>query len=193
MTISLQKGQAISLAKTPALSRVSMGLGWDPARAKGFLGRLSTPKSIDLDASVIVFDAGKTDIGSVWFGQKTGMNGAVRHSGDNLTGDGDDEDDETISVDLAALPAEATHLVFTVNSFRGQTFNEVENASCRLLDQDGRETCRFDLSEKGTHTGVIMAVLSRDGAGWKMRAIGTPFNGRTVRDMIGPAKQLLQE
>ncbi|MEY8800258.1 TerD family protein [Leisingera sp. XS_AS12] len=193
MTISLSKGQALSLSKETGLSKVYMGLGWDAARPQktGFfsrvLGAAAGGGDIDLDASVIVFDANGNELDTVWYRQLNGMGGAIRHSGDNRTGDGDG-DDEVISVDLAALPANAVSLVFTVNSFTGQTFNEVENAECRLVDQNGnKELCKFVLAEKGSHTGVVMAALSRKGGEWSMTAIGEIANGRTVRDLADAA------
>lgn len=191
MTVNLRKGETISLAKNGGggLSAVRMGLGWDPVKKSGsFLGKMfgggGGGDSIDLDASVLVFDGNRRVLDAVWFRQLRGMNGAITHSGDNLTGDGDG-DDETISVDLARLSSEATWLVFTVNSFRGQTFDEVDNAFCRLVDdRSQKEICRHTLAEKGRHTGVVMAKLHRDLSGsWSMTAIGAPAAGRTVEDM----------
>lgn len=190
MTINLSKGQKISLSKEASggLSAVRMGLGWDPVKKGGsLLGRMfggNGGGEIDLDASVLVFDAEDKVIDTVWFRQLTGMSGAITHSGDSLTGEGDG-DDETILIDLSRLPTKASSLVFTVNSFRGQTFNEVENAVCRLVDERGKqEICRYPLAEKGAHSGVVMAKLQREAtAGWVMTAIGAPAAGRTVTDM----------
>jgi tellurium resistance protein TerZ len=194
MTISLTKGQALSLAKTnPGLSRVFMGLGWDAVKKGGFLGGLlgGGKQEIDLDASVIVFDAARNPIETVYFGQLKSRDGSIRHGGDNRTGDGDG-DDEVIHVDLSRLDARAAHLVFTVNSFRGQTFKEVENAVARLVDAtSGKEICSFTLKEQGAHTGVVMASLSKGGDGWTMKAHGTTANGRTVHDLAVAAKNVL--
>lgn len=193
MSISLSKGQTLSLAKNTGLSRVTMGLGWDAAKPKGFFGRLTGGGGgdIDLDASVIVYDNAGRVLDTVWFRQLTGMQGAIRHSGDNRTGDGDG-DDESISVDLSALPANAQALVFTVNSFTGQNFDQVDNAHCRLLDDNARsELCKFTLAEKGSHTGVIMAVLSRKSGAWEMQAIGSAAQGRTVQDMAQAATRFI--
>lgn len=195
MALSLSKGQTLSLAKNTGLSRVTMGLGWDPAKpAGGFLSKMfggGSAGAIDLDASVIVMDRQKQTLDTIWFRKLQGMNGAIHHSGDNRTGEGDG-DDESISIDLSRLPAEAIHLVVTVNSFTGQTFNEVDNAVCRLVDdQKGEELCRFTLSEKGSHTGVIMAVLSRASGAWEMKAIGSVANGRTVQDLSSAAAQVV--
>lgn len=188
MTISLTKGATLSLAKNTGLDKVVMGLGWDAAKPKGLMGRMfggGSGGEIDLDASVLVYDRNGSVVDAVWFRQLKGMNGAIRHSGDNRTGDGDG-DDETISVDLASLPATVESLVFTVNSYTGQTFNAVDNAVCRLVDARGNtELCRYVLSDKGSHTGVIMAVLSRKSGAWEMRAVGEVLSGRTIKDM-GP-------
>lgn len=197
MSISLSKGQKISLEKDRGLSKVFMGCGWDPAQApakKGFLSSIfggGGADEIDLDASVIVLDENKSAIDVVWFQQLKSKDGAIKHSGDNLTGEGDG-DDETIYVDLTALDARAKYLVFTVNSFRGQTFNEVDNAFARLVDDTNQaEICRFTLTEKGQHTGVVMASLEKTGAGWEMTAHGKPANGRTAADMENTAKNIV--
>jgi tellurium resistance protein TerZ len=188
MTINLSKGQTISLAKTDGsagLTKVRMGLGWDAAKKKGgFFGFGGGAADVDLDASVIVFDRDKKMLDAVWFVHLRGMGGAIQHSGDNRTGDGDG-DDESITVDLTALPDTATDLVFTVNSFTGQTFNAVENATCRLVDAKAEtEISRYTLSEKGNHTGVVMARVSRTANGWEMTAIGETTTARTVKDMV---------
>lgn len=197
MSITLKKGQKLSLAKEkPGLSKVFMGLGWDPAKAegKGFFGKLMSGGgggSIDLDASVIVLSADKAVIDTVSFSQLRSNDGAIKHDGDNLTGDGDG-DDEVIHVDLSRLDPAATHLVFTVNSFRGQTFNEVDNAVARLVDDTNNvEIAKFTLREQGSHTGVIMAAFSKGADGWTMSTLGVPANGRTVRDLTEQAKRLV--
>ena len=186
MAVSLSKGQKIDLTKqAPGLSRVRMGLGWDPVKKTGMFARLlgGGDSSIDLDASCLMYDGGRKLVETVWFRQLASSDGSITHSGDNRTGDGDG-DDETISVDLSRLPSQVTALVFIVNSFQGQTFNEVENAVCRLVDErSGAELARFDLREKGAHTGVVMAVLSKDGGAWSMKAGGKPAGGRTAEEM----------
>ncbi|MCV9964046.1 TerD family protein [Pararhizobium sp. BT-229] len=193
MSISLSKNQTVSLAKeVPSLTRLHIGLGWDPIKKTGFFGKLTGGSdSIDLDASVIVADASKNIIDEVWFRQLSSRDGSIKHSGDNLTGDGDG-DDEVIRVDLTRLSKDAAHIVVTVNSFRGQTFNEVDNAVCRLVDEStGKEICRYELREKGSNTGFVMAAISRDGNGWSVKALGAPTNGRTVKDLAAPALSLI--
>lgn len=194
MVITLSKGQQITLEKQGggSLTKVRMGLGWDPVKKGGFLGGLlGGNDSIDLDASCILFDSNKKPLDTVWFRQLQSRDGSIRHSGDNLTGEGDG-DDEVIYVDLQKLPSSVQSLVFTVNSFRGQTFNEVENAFCRLVDDTSqKELAKFNLAEKGRHTGVVMAVVSREGSGWSMKAVGRPSDGRTVTDIAPAAAALI--
>ncbi|MFF0219385.1 TerD family protein [Streptomyces vinaceus] len=183
--VSLQKNQTVSLVKNgrPLLSQVKMGLGWEPA----FRG-----KDIDLDASVIAYGPQRNHIDSCYFGKLSILNGAIKHSGDNLTGEGAG-DDEVIVVDLGRLPAEATGLVFTVNSFSGQKFTEVAKAYCRLIDAaSGEELVRFDLTGAEPQTGVMMAKLIRQFSGeWEMTAIGEFVKSRTVRGMVKPGSQAL--
>lgn len=190
MAISLSKGQSIDLSKhSQGLARVRMGLGWDPVKKGGLLGGLfgGGKQEIDLDASCILFDAQGNKVDEVWFRQLNSRDGAIRHSGDNLTGEGAG-DDESIAVDLSRLPANVVSLVFTVNSFRGQTFAEVDNAFCRLIDEsNGQEICRFDLKERGSHTGAVMAVVSRASGPWTMKAVGNPASGRTFQDLVPAA------
>ncbi|MEV5580077.1 TerD family protein [Streptomyces parvus] len=183
--VSLQKNQTVSLVKggAPLLSRVRMGLGWEPA----FRG-----KDIDLDASVIAYGPNRNHLDSCYFGKLTILNGAIKHSGDNLTGEGAG-DDETIVVDLGRIPADATGLVFTVNSFTGQKFNEVAKAYCRLIDDaSGEELVRFDLTGAEPQTGVMMAKLIKQFTGeWEMTAMGEFVKSRTVRGMVKPAAKAL--
>lgn len=183
--VSLQKNQTVSLVKggRPFLAQVQMGLGWEPA----YRG-----KDIDLDASVIAYGPQRNHIDSCYFGKLSIVNGAIKHSGDNLTGEGGG-DDEVITVDLGRLPQEVTGLVFTVNSFSGQKFTEVAKAYCRLIDAaTGEELVRFDLTNAEAQTGVMMAKLIKQFSGeWEMTAMGEFVKGRTVRGMVKPAAQSL--
>ncbi|WP_330457082.1 TerD family protein [Streptomyces sp. NBC_00820] len=183
--VSLRKNQTVSLVKggSPLLSQVRMGLGWEPA----FRG-----KDIDLDASVIAYGPQRNHIDSCYFGKLTILNGAIRHSGDNLTGEGGG-DDEVITVDLGRIPQEVTGLVFTVNSFSGQKFTEVAKAYCRLMDAaTGEELVRFDLTGAEPQTGVLMAKLVRQFSGeWDMTAMGDFVKARTVRNMAEPGARAL--
>ena len=184
--VTLQKGQTVRLEKSGAgaLTRIAMGLGWDVRKPGGFFGRLlNGDGDIDLDASCLMFDGAGRMLDQVWFRQLASQDGSIIHSGDNLTGAGDG-DDETITVDLTRLPAGVQSLIFTVNSFRGDTFDRVANAYCRVVDSsNGRELVRYDLTGSGAHTGQVMARLSRVGGEWAFTAVGDRTNGRTFHDM----------
>jgi tellurium resistance protein TerZ len=184
VSVSLSKGQKVSLTKAGGgtLSTVRMGLGWDAMRKKGLFG--SRAQSIDLDASALLFDASGQLVDQVWFQQLTSKDGSVQHTGDNRTGAGEG-DDESIRVDLSRVPATVTTLVFTVNSFTGQDFSQIENAFCRLIDESTEtEIARYDLTGTGSHTAQIMAKVSRDGQGWSMTALGNAASGRTFHDLL---------
>lgn len=186
MAINLQKGQKISLDKEAGvtLTKIIMGLAWDVVKSKGFLGFGGKGKDIDLDASCIVFDEQGKTTDVVWFQQLKSRDGSVVHTGDNRTGAGDG-DDEQITVDLTKVPANISSLVFTVNSFTGQNFSQVENATCRIVNaSDNREVARFNLSALGSHNAQIMAKIYRHGGEWKMHAIGEIGNGRTFAELM---------
>ena len=165
VSVNLTKGQKVSLAKRGggSLSLVRMGLGWDAVKKRGLFG--SRSQSIDLDASALLFDAGGNLVDAVWFQQLRSRDGSVQHTGDNLTGAGEG-DDESVIVDLTRLSPAVTQIVFTVNSFTGQDFSQIENAFCRLVDETtNEELARYELSGSGRHNAQIMAKVSRGGGG----------------------------
>ena len=177
MSVSLTKGGNVSLTKeAPGLTNVVVGLGWDI--------RTTTGSDFDLDASAIVVGAdGRvlSDKHFVFFNNLTSPDGAVQHTGDNLTGEGAG-DDEQIRVNLAALPAEADKIVFPVSIYAadtsGQSFGQVRNAFIRVANQAGdAEIARYDLSEDAsTETAMIFGELYRNGADWKFRAVGQGYS-----------------
>ncbi|KRB75801.1 hypothetical protein ASE01_12115 [Nocardioides sp. Root190] len=184
MSVSLAKGQRVSLAKSSgqSLSKVRMGLGWDAKKKKGLFG--SKTQEIDLDATCLIFDARNELVDVVWFQQLQSKDKSIVHTGDNRTGEGDG-DDESIIVDLVNISANAHTLVFVVNSFTGQDFSQIENALCRLVDStDERELARYELTGSGTHNAQVMAKVYREGNGWVMQAIGQIANGRTFHDLL---------
>ena len=186
MAVNLQKGQKISLEKEAggALARVTMGLGWDAIKSGGFFGFGAKTQAVDLDASCVMFDEAGKPVDVVWFRQLKSRDGSIVHTGDNRTGAGEG-DDEQIIVDLTRVPAQVKSLVFTVNSFTGQNFSQVENAYCRLVDAgSGREVARYQLSVQGAHSAQIMAKLYRHGGEWKMHAIGENGDGRTFDQLM---------
>lgn len=192
MSVSLSKGERINLQKSGggSLTEVTMGLGWDVAKSKGFFG-FGGGGSIDLDASCLMFDEAKNLVDTIWFCQLQSRDGSIRHTGDNLTGAGDG-DDEQIIVNLEKVPAQVKTLIFTVNSFTGQSFDKVENAFCRLVDNSNhQEIAKFNLSTQGSQTAQIMAKVYRHNNAWKMHAIGEPANGKTFQDLLPAIQSVL--
>jgi tellurium resistance protein TerZ len=185
-SVSLKKKQSVSLTKQSGshMTSLKFGLGWDPAKKSGLFGKLFGGEgSIDLDASLVLMDSSGSAIDTVWFRQLQSKCGSVSHSGDNLTGEGDG-DDEIITIDLAKLPENVEFLAFTVNSFRGQTFDDVENAFCRVVDQSNKELAKYTLNERGKHTGILISSLQRSGGEWRFTAHGLPCRGRTIDEML---------
>ena len=185
MAVNLQKGQKVNLKKEngQALGRVMVGLGWDPVENKkggGFLSSIfgGGGADVDCDASVFLCQDGKLlateDI--VYFGNLAHSSNSVRHMGDNLTGEGDG-DDEQVFVDLNAVPSQYDKLVFVVNIYqakeRKQHFGMIKNAFIRIVDDKGKEFCRYNLSENYEGmTAMIFGEIYRYKGEWKFNAIG---------------------
>ena len=179
MSVSLQKGQKVSLSKDNAgLSKVIIGLGWDEVQRKGGFFA-PKPQAIDCDASALVLKNGKlTDKGDIiYFGNLRHRSGAIEHMGDNLTGAGDG-DDEQIVVDLSRVPAEYDKIVVVVNIYhavqRKQHFGLIQNAFIRLVDaRTNTEMCKYNLSEDYSGmTAMIFGEVYRYNGEWKFNAIG---------------------
>ncbi|MCU1642284.1 MAG: Tellurium resistance protein TerD [Nocardia sp.] len=176
MGVSLSKGGNVSLTKqAPNLTAVAVALGWDV--------RTTTGTDFDLDASAIATGADKkvlSDKHFIFFNNLQSPEGTIVHTGDNLTGEGEG-DDETINVDLANTPATIESIVFPVSIYeadsRGQSFGQVRNAYIRVLDRsNGAELARYDLTEDAsTETAMVFGELYRNGAEWKFRAIGQGY------------------
>ena len=146
MGVSLSKGGNVSLSKeAPGLTAVNVGLGWDV--------RTSTGADFDLDASALLLGTDGKILGDqyfVFFNNLKSPDGSVEHTGDNLTGEGEG-DDEMIKVNLASVPAEVDKVVFPVSIYdaesRGQNFGQVRNAFIRVVNQaDNSELARYDVS-----------------------------------------------
>lgn len=194
MGVSLTKGQKISLTKTDGggLTKVTLGLGWDQKKAKGLFGAFKGGgAAVDLDSSCVLLDETGQLVDTVWFRQLQSKDGSVTHTGDNRTGTGDG-DDEQIIVDLSAVPATVKYLFFTINSFTGQSFEKIENAFCRLVDNStNNELARYNLSGGGTNTAQIMAKVYRHEGEWKMHAIGEPSDGKTFHELLPALRSVL--
>lgn len=178
MAVSLSKGGNVSLSKeAPGVTAMTIGLGWDPRATDG--------QAFDLDGSAFILNAnGKVDSDSdfVFYNNKTGASGALTHMGDNLTGQGDG-DDETIEIDLAKMPAGVDKIAVCVTihdaESRNQNFGQVSKAYIRILNKNtGSEIARYDLSEDAsTDTAMIFGEIYRNGSEWKFRAVGQGYAG----------------
>ncbi|MDR0804275.1 MAG: TerD family protein [Oscillospiraceae bacterium] len=183
MSVILSKGQKVDLTKTaPGLNQIIIGLGWDPVKQKG--GFFSAkPPEIDCDASALLLQSGKLlgaqDI--VYFGNLQHKSGAIWHTGDNITGDGDG-DDEQLIVKLQSIPAEYDRIVFVVNIYqavqRKQHFGLVQNAFIRIVNGgNNQELLKYNLSENyNGYTSMIFGEVYRHNGEWKFGALGQPTN-----------------
>ena len=179
MPINLSKGQKVNLSKAaPGLKHILVGLGWDTNRYDG-------GADFDLDASAFLTDASgkcESDKDFIFYGNKEHPSGAVKHMGDNRTGDGEG-DDEQIFVDLSAVPASIDKIAVTVTIYdadkRRQNFGQVSNSYCRIVnDETGEEIVRYDLGEDySIETSMVVGELYRNNGEWKFNAIGSGFSG----------------
>ncbi|WP_019458108.1 TerD family protein [Acinetobacter sp. GG2] len=178
MAISLNKGGNLSLSKTdPNLVRVLIGLGWDERATDG--------TAFDLDASAFLLTAGgkvRGDHDFIFYNQLKSQDGAVEHTGDNRSGQGDG-DDETLLVNLSKVAPEVEKIAITVTihdaKARGQNFGQIANAFIRVVNQDTNvEVVRFDLAEDySTETAMVFGEVYRHNGEWKFKAVGQGYSG----------------
>ena len=183
MSVSLQKGQKVSLTKEHAgLSRIVVGLGWDEVQQKrGFFA--PKPQDIDCDAFALLLVNGRlmSNKDIVYYGNLTHLSGSVQHMGDNLTGAGDG-DDEQIVIDLNRVPTEYDRIVIAVNIYkafdRHQHFGMIRNAFIRLVDaRNNSEMCIYNLTENYSGmTAMLFGEVYRHNGEWKFNAIGQGTN-----------------
>lgn len=185
MSISLSKGQKINLSKeVNGLSKVVVGLGWDAVK-RGIFGY---QPNIDCDASAIILDGNEKLIDCVYYGNTRSMDGKVRHTGDNLTGDGDG-DDEQIIVNFSDMPSKVKKIVFIVNIYacesRKQDFGMIKNAFIRLVDAStNKEICKYNLSDKyDGKTAMVFAEVYNQNDEWKFNAIGQGTTDTSISSM----------
>lgn len=199
MAINLQKGQRVDLTKgNPGLSKIMVGLGWDPIENKGGGGLLGSlfggggGANVDCDASVIMLgenDKLRNNSDVIYFGNLKSSDGSVQHTGDNLTGEGDG-DDEQINVDLSRVPSHVQKLVFVVNIYdavkRKQHFGMIRNAYIRIVNPMGREELiHYNLTDDYSgKTSLVVGELYRHGTDWKFAAVGTGTNAPGLSDVV---------
>lgn len=199
MAINLQKGQRVDLTKgNPGLSKILVGLGWDPVQNRGGGGLLGSlfggggGANIDCDASVIMLgenDKIKSNNDVIYFGNLKSKDGSVQHTGDNLTGDGDG-DDEQILIDLTRVPSTVQKLVFIVNIYdcvkRKQHFGMIQNAFIRVVNSaNNQEIIHFNLTDDYSgKTSLVVGEIYRHGTDWKFAAVGTGTTAAGLADVV---------
>jgi len=200
MAINLQKGQRVDLTKgNPGLTKIMVGLGWDPVQSGGggklfggLFGGGASSSNVDCDASVIMLGANdklqhNKDV--IYFGNLKSNDGSVQHSGDNLTGDGDG-DDEQIMIDLSRVPANIQKLVFVVNIYdcvkRKQHFGMIHNAFIRVVNPTtNQELLHYNLTDNYSGlTCLVTGEIYRHGNEWKFAAIGSGTNAASLSEVV---------
>ncbi|KGO95196.1 TerD family protein [Flavobacterium subsaxonicum] len=199
MAINLQKGQRISLEKSSGakLLNICVGVNWGAIEKKGFFGTKKEP--VDLDASCAIYDENKTNIDTVSFRQLKSNDQAIRHSGDDLTGDlnGDDGlDNEVITVDFSKLNPKTNYVAFFINSFRGQDFKDIPFASIRIYEGTPTRVtevfAKYDIANEKAFEGAVSMVLGvfyKKNGEWKFNAIGNPTTDRKLEETIKTIQQ----
>jgi stress response protein SCP2 len=195
MAINLQKGQKIDLRKSnPGLSSITVGLGWDPIKSSGgfFKSLMGGQQNVDCDSSVFMLNSqGKLENNNdlIYFGNLKSAGNAVVHTGDNLTGDGDG-DDEQVLVNLDKVPAHINKLLFVVNIYncvaRKQHFGMIQNAFIRVVDNcTKKEVVRYNLSDDySSKTALIVGTIYRQGNTWQFSAVGEGTSDTCLKDVV---------
>ena len=194
MAINLEKGQRINLEKSNGtkLQNICVGVNWGAIEKKGLFGTKKEP--VDLDASCAVYDDKKNHIDSVNFRKLQSNDQAIKHSGDDLTGDinGDDGlDNEVITLDFSRLSPSANHVAFFINSFRGQDFKDIPFASIRIYEgtptKVSQEFARYDIANDTSFSGnvsMVLGVFYKRNDEWKFSAIGAPTKDKKLEETI---------
>ncbi|SUJ19404.1 Stress response protein SCP2 [Sphingobacterium spiritivorum] len=200
MAINLQKGQKINLQKNngSTLQNICVGVNWGAIEKKGWLGNV-TREAVDLDASCALYDTSRNLIDVVYFGSLRSKDGAIRHSGDDLTGDmdGDDGlDNEIITLDFTRLNPAVNHVAFVLNSFRGHDFGTIPFASIRIYEGTPTRVnevfATYDIV-KGTgfagHVSMVLGIFYKRNGEWKFNAVGEPTKDRKLEETIKTVAQ----
>lgn len=198
MTVNLSKGQRVCLTKeAPGLDKVIIGLGWDPVKEtvkKGLFGRkiVESGPDIDCDAFAVPMSEGKAMSGDVlYFGHKRSFNGALEHSGDNLTGDGDGDDEQMVAL-LKNMPENVDKIALAVNIYsgksRGQDFGKIDNAFIRIVDaRNNNEMCKYIMSNNPEYAGYVtmhFGNLIKVNGAWEFEAVGEPHSAPDISSFV---------
>ena len=199
MAINLEKGQLINLEKSDGvkLQNICVGINWGAIIKKSFLG--TKKEAVDLDASCAVYDINKNEIDTISFRKLQSTDKAIKHSGDDLTGDldGDDGlDNEVITVNLSTLSSSAAYLGFFVNSFKGQDFKDIPFASIRIYEGTAtkviQEFAKYDIANDSSFAGnvtMVLGVFYKKNLDWKFNAIGVPTKDKRIEETVITIKQ----
>ena len=194
MSISLEKGQRISLEKNGVgLNEVCVGVNWGAIEKKGFFGG-AKKVAVDLDASVGTFTADKKLKYVVYYAQLKTPCGSIQHSGDDVTGDmdGDDGlDNEIITIKMKSMPSDDDKIAVVLNSFQGQDFATIPFASVRLYEGTPTRVdniiADYNIANDSKFNGkisMVLGVLYRHNDGWKFRAVGEPTADRKLEQTL---------
>lgn len=173
VAFAMEKGGVCDLPQT--MDAITIGLGWDTGAGQ-----------VDLDVSAVLLDSSGGDLETVFFGRLESPEHGIKHSGDNLTGEGEG-DDEQIMVNLTRVGERVAQIAFVINIYtRGKSFREVSSPYCRVVDNtSGSELCRYSLSDAGSESALIVAKIAREAGGrWGFHALGLPCVGRTWKDSL---------
>lgn len=180
VAFAMEKGAIMDLPQT--MESITVGLGWD-----------TDDGAVDLDVSAVMLDQAGVEVETVFFGNLESAHG-VKHSGDNLTGEGEG-DDEQIVATLPRIGDRVHQIIFVINIYTpGKTFQNVANPYCRVVDNSsGSELCRYSLREAGYESGLVVSKIHREAGGrWGFHALGLPSKGRTYKDSLPQIKQYCQ-
>jgi tellurium resistance protein TerZ len=195
MGIDLQKGQRINLQKNngAVLHNICVGVNWGAIERKGLFGR-TEKEAVDLDASCVLFDDAKNKLDVVYFGNLRSKDGAIKHSGDDLTGDmdGDDGlDNEIITLDFSKLNAKVAQIAFVLNSFRGQDFGTIPFAAIRIYEGTPSRVnevfATYNIAKDAGfagHVSMVLGTFYKRNNEWKFNAIGEPTKDRKLEQTI---------
>jgi len=200
MAINLTKGQRINLEKSNGskLNNICVGINWGAIEKKSWLGGTSKI-AVDLDASCAIYDDTKKRLDVVYFGNLKSKDGAIKHSGDDLTGDmgGDDGlDNEVITLDFSKLSPNTTYVAFVLNSFKGQDFGSIPFASIRIYEGTPKRVnevfATYDIANGAGfsgHVSMVMGVFYKKNGEWKFNAIGEPTKDKKLEETINTVTQ----